>query len=111
MRAERLKQQSRSPLSAAPCCCQGEQNGGNPGNYLNKSGYACLLPALDDAWRGAFRKGSSTNPNFPIGPLNEPLYLATHLAAIRETDLHTYSSAQASYRCMVGVARKRRSAR
>jgi len=46
---------------------QGEQNGGNPGSYLNKSGYACLLPALDDAWRRAFTDGSSTDPEFPIG--------------------------------------------
>ena len=46
---------------------QGEQNGGNPGSYLNKSGYACLLPALDDSWRRAFREGSATNPDFPIG--------------------------------------------
>ena len=54
-------------LTAAACRFQGEQNGGNPGNYLNKSGYACLLPALDNAWRTAFREGSSTNPEFPIG--------------------------------------------
>ena len=46
---------------------QGEQNGGNPGSYLNKSGYACLLPALDNAWRHAFTEGSSTDPDFPIG--------------------------------------------
>jgi sialate O-acetylesterase len=46
---------------------QGEQNGANPGSYLNKSGYACLLPALDDSWRRAFREGSSTDPDFPIG--------------------------------------------
>ena len=46
---------------------QGEQNGANPGSYLNKSGYACLLPALDDSWRRAFNEGSSTNPEFPIG--------------------------------------------
>ena len=46
---------------------QGEQNGGNPGSYLNKTGYACLLPALDNAWRHAFREGSATDPEFPIG--------------------------------------------
>eukprot|EP00039_Didymoeca_costata_P016958 m.310249 g.310249 ORF g.310249 m.310249 type:complete len:695 (+) comp16474_c1_seq2:136-2220(+) len=46
---------------------QGEQDAGNPGSYLNKTGYACLLPALDDSWRHAFRQGSSSDPNFPIG--------------------------------------------
>jgi sialate O-acetylesterase len=46
---------------------QGEQDGGAAGSYLNKSGYACMLPALDDSWRRAFREGSSTDPNFPIG--------------------------------------------
>ena len=47
--------------------CKGEQNGANPGSYFNNSGYGCLLPALDDSWRYAFRQGSSTDPDFPIG--------------------------------------------
>jgi hypothetical protein len=46
---------------------QGEQNGANPGCYQNRTGYACLLPALDDSWRYAFRKGSATDPAFPLG--------------------------------------------
>ena len=46
---------------------QGEQNGGNPGSYLNQSGYACLLPSLDDSWRRAFSEGSGTDLRFPIG--------------------------------------------
>jgi hypothetical protein len=55
------------PLALSSTHLQGEQNGGNPGSYLNKSGYACLLPALDNSWRHAFTAGSATDPTFPIG--------------------------------------------